>query len=230
MNSDNPTKKPSLPVVPLSFFALILVVALLVWWFWPVPPKDPEFKKPIGSGIIEPFRTAGGALHTNGFRKTEELRKDIGSWRGTTSSGLQFIATYRYDIELRSKDWNIFTDDTRKIAFVIAPTPQAQIPVAVDSTTVKEWADGGWGRFDKWDQLQALRQEVSPFLETRAKSKSYVDLARGDARKTVEEFVSDWVLKNKGWPPDAQSFVKVYFADESDIPFPEGKTLKDFLP
>ena len=29
---------------------------------------------------------------------------------------------------------------------------------------------------------------------------------------------------------DSERFVKVYFSDEPDIPFPNGKSLKDFLP
>ena len=93
-----------------------------------------------------------------------------------------------------------------------------------------EWTQSGWGRFDKWDQLRALRRETSPYLETLAGSPGYIDVARGQARLTVEEFVADWLLKQRGWPKDSERFVKVYFADEPDIPFPEKKTLKNFLP
>ena len=46
----------------------------------------------------------------------------------------------------------------------------------------------------------------------------------------VEEFVADWLLKSKGWPASSERFVKVYFADELNIPYPAGKSLKDFLP
>jgi hypothetical protein len=231
MNSQHPPRKLSLPAVPISFLALVLLGAGLYWWFRSATPGVPELKRPFGGGIMEPFRTLGGMLHTNGLTKTEDLRKDAGkTWRGTTSSGIRLDATYRYDIELRSRDWNIFIDDNRKLAFVLAPPPQPQLPVAVDSKSVQEWTQSGWGRFDKWEQLQALRQEISPELERRARSKSYIELARGDARKTVEEFVSDWLLKSKGWPAGSEQFVKVYFADEADVPFPAGKTLKDFLP
>jgi hypothetical protein len=47
---------------------------------------------------------------------------------------------------------------------------------------------------------------------------------------TVEEFVADWLLKSKGWPEHSERFVKVYFADEPEFPFPGKKSLKDFLP
>jgi len=231
MNPQNTSGKFSLPVVPLSFLALIVVCALLFWWLRPDDGRgersDP--RGPVGIGRFEPFRTAGGFLHTNGIIKTEELRKDDGSWRGTTSSGIRLDATYRYDIELRSK-WNFYIDDTRKTALIVAPLYKPELPVAVDSRTVQEWTSSGWGRFDKWDQLQALRQEISPFLATKARSKAYMDLARGDARKTVEEFASDWLLKTNRLAQKAPYLVKVYFTDEPDIPFPENKTIKDFLP
>ena len=173
------------------------------------------------------FRTAGGTLQTNGFTKTEELRKNSSTWSGTTSSGIRLNATYRYEIELR-RNWNIHIDDTRKVAFVVAPSFHPQLPVAVDSRSVYEWTESGWGRFDKWGNLQALRSEVSLSLEKMAGAPGYIEVARGQARTTVEEFIADWLLKPRGWP--ANGIIKVYFADEPDIPFPGQTTLRDFLP
>lgn len=230
MNAKDTPRKLSLPVVPVSFLALIVVCALLFWWLRPLDSDSVRSPNaPVGAGRLEPFRTQGGTLHTNGFIKTEELRKDEGSWRGTTSSAIRLDATYRYDIELRSK-WNFYIDDTRRTALIVAPPYTPQLPVAVESRTVQEWTSSGWGRFDKWDQLQALRKEISPFLASKAGSKGYMDLARGDARKTVEEFATDWLLKTNRLPAKATYLVKVYFADEPDIPFPENRTLRDFLP
>jgi hypothetical protein len=231
MNTQDTPRQFSLPVVPLSFLALIIVCALIFWWLRPNDSggKQPGPNGPVAIGRLEPFRAPGGTLHTNGIIKTEELRKDEGSWRGTTSSGIRLDATYRYDIELRSK-WNFYIDDTRKTALIVAPLYKPQLPVAVDSTTVQEWTSSGWGRFDKWDHLQALRREVSPYLATKASSKAYMDLARGDARKAVEEFASDWLLKTNRVTSKSAYLVKVYFADEPDIPFPKNRTIKDFLP
>jgi len=213
------------------FLILILLVAALVWWRRHDDPASPGHPGPhFPPPELVPFRTAGGTLHTNGFHKTETLRKTTGSWRGTTTSAIQLTATYRYDIVLRSKDWNIYIDEGRKVAFVIAPPFKAQLPVAVDSRSVYEWTESGWGRFDKWDQLAGLRREISPFLERQATSLGYLEVARGHARTTVEEFVADWLLKSHGWPEHSERFVKVYFADEPDIPFPDKKSLKDFLP
>jgi hypothetical protein len=213
----------------LLLVLLLIATGLLCW-------SARQESRPSGSGgpasppaVLVPFRTPGGTLHTNGFVKTEVLRKDTGSWRGTTSSEIRLNATYRYEIPLRSK-WNIYLDETRRVAFVVAPTFRPQFPVAVDSRSIYEWTESGWGRFDKWDQLEALRREVSPWLEKLATSPGYREVARGQARTTVEEFVADWLLKSRGWPRDSERFVKVYFADESNIPFPANKSLKDFLP
>ena len=93
---------------------------------------------------------------------------------------------------------------------------------------MEEWTQSGWGRFDKWDQLRALRRETSPYLDKLAGSNGYIEVARGQARITVEEFVADWLLKSRGWPKDSERFVKVYFADEPDIPFPVRRTRKRF--
>lgn len=227
---DKPTK-PSLPIVPVSFLALVIVGALIFAWLRPhdAPTVAHGNQPTLGGGRLEPFRTPGGTLQTSGFVKTEELRKDVGSWRGTTSSGIRVDATYRYEIELRA-NWNFYVDDTRRTAIIVAPPYKPQLTVAVDSATLQEWTSSGWGRFDKWDQLEALRQEVSAFLADRARSREYIEIARGDARKTVEEFATDWLLKTNRLPAKPAYVVKVYFADEPDISLPDNKSVHDFLP
>ncbi len=118
------------------------------------------------------------------------------------------------------------------MAFVVAPQLEPQLPVAINTETIQEKTSSRWARFDKWDHLAELRKELTPFLDKRAKSQAYIDLCRGEARKTVEEFVADWILKNKkpAWSSKDRPVVKVYFEDEKDIPFPTGKSLGDFLP
>ncbi len=214
---------------------LLLVLCAGLWWWWKSNPASSNNTAlphgPLGSGIMEPFRSPGGSLQTNGITKTEEIRKDknTDSFWGTTTAGIRFNATYRYEVELRS-DWRLHIEEQRRLAFVIAPAFKPQLPVAVDSQSVQEWTSSGWARFDKWEHLQQLRQEISPELEEKARSQGYMDLARGDARTTVEEFVADWILKNRPWPDGPEPVIKVYFADEKDIPFPAGLSLKDFLP
>jgi hypothetical protein len=178
---------------------------------------------------LVPLRTAGGMLQVGGFTKDETMTRQIPSRLGTTTSSIKLTASYRYEIELRDK-WNILIDDTRRVVFVVAPAFQPQLPVAVDSESVHESTRSGWGRFNKWESLHALRLETSPYLAEKAQSIGYMEVARGQARTTIEEFVADWLLKNKGWPEHSEPFIKVYFADEPNIPLPEKKSLKDFLP
>ena len=142
---------------------------------------------------------------------------------------MRFNATYRYEIPLLP-EWNIHIDEGRRLVTLVAPLFKPQLPVAVDSQSVQEWTSAGWGRFDKWEHLQELRAEVSPVLEVKATSSGYIDLARGDARKTVEEFVNNWTVKNRPWPDGPAPVIKVHFPDEKDIPFPAGRSLKDLLP
>lgn len=233
MSSTVPFRSPRKPFRWL-LSALVLVGATggALWWF--SRTDEPEEvaiapSGPFGSGIMVPFRTAGGTLQTNGILKTEELRKESGSWRGTTTSGIRLNATYRYEIELR-EEWKAHVDQERGIVFVVAPELRPQLPVAVDSDSMQEWTEAGWGRFDKWEHLAELRGEITPTLAERASSSGYIDLARGPARETVEEFVRDWALKNVPWSKNVQPVIKVYFADESQIPYPEGLKLNQFLP
>ena len=214
----------------LKILSLILFYA--IFWCWHQRGQGDEVKHveaaPLPSLII-PFRTAGGTLTTNGFSKTEIFNKDSGSIRGTTSSEIRFTATYRYEIELRQK-WNIQIDDVRHLAFVVAPPIRPQLPVAVDSKTVFERTSSGWARFDKWENLEQLRKETSRHLEKLAESPAYIEAAKAKAKVTVEEFVTDWLLKQRSWPKDIKPFVKVFWADEQNIPYPDNTTLKDFLP
>ncbi len=227
MNTNN---RLSFPTVPISFILLLLVGAGIFWWFTkdqggPVLPQGR-----LNGDTMKLIRVPGGTLSTGGLTKTETLSKsDKHEWWGTTSSVIRVDATYRYEIELRS-DWNFGFDENRKVAFVVAPRLKPQLPVAINTKTLHEETSSGWARFDKEEHLARLRQEISPFLEKKATSGDYIDLIRGDARKTVEEFVSDWILKERGWSETDRPVVKVYFEDEKDILYPTGKSPDDFLP
>jgi hypothetical protein len=226
----NTHKRFSLPVVPISFI-LLLVVGAGTYWFFNKGDGDAKLpRKPLNGDTMKVFRVPGGTLSAGGLTKTETLSKsDKSKWLGTTSSVMRVDATYRYEVELRS-DWNFEFDEVRKVAFVVAPRLKPQLPVAIDTKTLQEETSSGWARFDKWDHLAELRRELSPFLEKKANSPDYIDLVRGEARRTVEEFVADWIIKEHGWSRKDRPVVKVYFEDEKDIPFPPGRSLSDYLP
>jgi hypothetical protein len=89
--------------------------------------------------------------------------------------------------------------------------------VAVDTATWREKTENGWARFDKDEQLDALRRGVSADLEQRAADPARVALAREASRRTIAEFVEKWLLtKDPSWTPGAFTAVKVYYPDELD--------------
>ena len=56
---------------------------------------------------------------------------------------------------------------------------------------------------------------MSAELAARAGSPSYLDLAREDARRTIAEFVTRWLLTEQRWSRDPDHSVVVLFPDES---------------
>lgn len=210
---------------------LALAAGGAYWWITEGGDKGfPLPRKPIGSDTLRVFRVPGGSLSTAGLTKTEQFsKKDEDDWWGTTSSVIRLDATYRYDIELRS-DWKFVFDPERNVAFVVVPELKPQLPVSINSGTIQEETSSGWARFDKWEHLAALRREISAELEKKANGRDYRDVVRGQARLTVEEFVSDWLVRQPDHSGKERPVVKVYFETEEGIPFPKGRTLSDFVP
>ena len=100
---------------------------------------------------------------------------------------------------------------------VVAPVLRASVPVAIDTSTWRERTANGWARFDKDEQLEALRKGVSSDLEQRANDERRIALAREASRRTIGEFVEKWLLlKDPQWKPGTFSVVKVVFQDEMD--------------
>ncbi|HET6410178.1 MAG TPA: hypothetical protein VFG14_19970, partial [Chthoniobacteraceae bacterium] len=164
--------------------------------------------------ITVPFRVAEGTLHTNGFIKTEILQKETGSWLGTTSSSIRLNATYRYDIELRSKDWNIYIDDARRVAFVIAPPFRPQIPF-----TERTGMDGL--------RLGPVRQVGEPpspapgnvALPRKAGREQRLHRGRPRTGPPRSRGIRGRLAPHAmGLAGAFGALVKVYFADEPDIP------------
>lgn len=217
----------SFPKVPLSFIFLVIVLAVVGWLAWPKDKWPPIMK---GSHeTFKVFRVPNGTLTTSGMTKTEQLEKSDSTWRGTTSSVIRVEATYVYGVTL-SPDWKFVFDERRKIAFVLAPPLTPQLPVAIDTKTLQEQTSSGWLRFDKNDYLTELRKEITPVLDRKAQSENYIAPCREEARKTVAEFVTNWILKEMGWRETDRPVVEVKFQDEENICFPSGTNLKTFLP
>ena len=162
----------------------------------------------------------GGLLETATMRMGEDFYKSDaltwwGIYLGNTVSHIQVAATYRYGVPLDDPAWEIITRGQTTV--VVAPYLRPSLPVAIDTSTWREKTENGWARFDKFEQLEALRRSISGDLEARAKDITRVALAREASRRTIGEFVETWLLtKDPQWKPGAFTTVKVYFLNEMD--------------
>jgi hypothetical protein len=162
----------------------------------------------------------GGLLETATIRMGEDFYKSDarvwwGIYLGNTVSHIQAAATYRYGVPLDDPAWEVVTRGQTTV--VVAPVLQPSLPVAIDTGTWREKTENGWARFDKVEQLDALRAGMSEDLAERAKDERRVALAREASRRTIGEFVETWLLaRNPAWTKSAFSVVKVVFQDEVD--------------
>lgn len=162
----------------------------------------------------------GGLLETATIRMGEDFyRSDARHWwgiyLGNTVSHIQVSAIYRYGVPLDDAAWEVVTRG--QTAVVVAPALRPSLPVAIDTGTWREKTESGWARFDKHEQLEALRRSLSADLEERAADGRRVALAREASRRTIGEFVEKWLLvKDPAWKAGAFTAVKVYFPDEMD--------------
>ena len=138
----------------------------------------------------------------------------------------------RCDLSLRYRasllKWNFYIDDTRNTALIVAPLYK---PRASRSRRFKGGAGVdfvGLGPLRQVGSASGAPSGYFPLPRSQSQQQSLHGSRPGRRPEDAEEFASDWLLKTDRLPPKATYLVKVYFADEPDIPFPENKTLKDF--
>ena len=91
---------------------------------------------------------------------------------------------------------------------VVAPPLKSSMPVAIDTQNMT--VNVNWP-FSNAEKLQAV-QQITPFLNQ--KFQAYMARQRGDARKTIAEFVTKWVLEQDKWKHAKDLQVVVLFPDE----------------
>ena len=131
---------------------------------------------------------------------------------GTTITEIKVPATYRYHIRLKDK-WQLEVRNQQCV--VIAPYIQATTPVAIHTDKMEKRVDEGWARFNANEQMDALHKSITPKLSLYAASPDHVDMVREHARKTVAEFVRQWLMDEDHWREDRFSTIQVIFADEA---------------
>jgi hypothetical protein len=190
----------------------VVAVAIAAYLWWNRAP--PGATETISSPTV--FRTPGGLLEVAAVNTTETFTKKsmltvAGINLGTTVSQIQVPVTYRYQIE-PAKDWPTYMRDGRFM--VIVPAVRPSLPVAIDTSPMLMQTQAGWLRFNGNANLNSLLAEVSPELAIKARSPVQIEAQREQARKTVTEFVTKWLITQERWKAVKPSQVRVYFADE----------------
>ena len=165
-------------------------------------------------------RTPGGNLELATSTSTETLtRTDERTiawdmvYLGRTVSEISVPVTYRYHLVLRDP-WKL--DVVGNTCVVRAPAIRPSLPPAIHTDRMQKRSDAGWARFDAKEQMAELERSLTPRLARHAGDPRRLALVREACRKTVAEFVRDWLLREDHWRSDRFASIKVIFADEPD--------------
>ncbi|MEQ2007356.1 MAG: hypothetical protein ABMA26_11210, partial [Limisphaerales bacterium] len=175
-------------------------------------------------------RTPGGALELATSTSTETLTRtdertiawDI-FYLGKTVSEISVPVTYRYHLNLRDP-WKL--DVTGNTCIVRAPAIRPSLPPAIHTEGMQKRSEAGWARFDTKEQMAELERSLTPRLARTAGDPRRLALVREECRKTVAEFVRDWLLREDHWRKDRFTAIQVIFADEPKEKSPPLVTLR----
>ena len=164
-------------------------------------------------------------INAKTFKRTEKLTILWDSVSlGTTITEIKVPATFRYHIKL-SDPWKLEVREQQCI--VIAPALRATTPVAIHTNGIEKRSDEGWARFNADEQMAGLEKSLTPRLNNHARSREHMNVIREEARKTVGEFVRQWLMKEDHWREDRFSTIHIIFADEAEAKdFPAKPTLE----
>ncbi|KAF0181693.1 MAG: hypothetical protein FD161_366 [Limisphaerales bacterium] len=175
-------------------------------------------------------RTPGGALELATATATETLaradEKTI-AWDmiylGKTVSEISVPVTYRYHLVLRDP-WKL--EVSGNTCIVHAPAIRPSLPPAIHTDQMRKHSEAGWARFDAREQMAELERSLTPRLTRNAGDPRRLALVREECRKTVAEFVRDWLLRENHWRKDRFTAIQVVFVDEPQEKSPPPVTLR----
>ncbi|MBI5801039.1 MAG: hypothetical protein HZA92_09995 [Verrucomicrobia bacterium] len=166
-------------------------------------------------------RTPGGNLELATATSTETLtRADERTiawdmiYLGKTVSEISVPVTYRFHLQLRDP-WKL--DVIGNTCVVRAPAIRPSLPPAIHTEGMQKRSESGWARFDAREQMAELERGLTPRLARHAGDPRRLALVREECRKTVAEFVRDWLLREDHWRKDRFNTIKVLFADEANL-------------
>lgn len=170
----------------------------------------PDISRTIGGNLELATATA-----TESFTQKDELAV---AWNllslGTTISEISVPVTYRYHLRLRDT-WRLEVEGTT--CRVYAPEIRASLPPAIHTHRMEKRSTAGWGRFNAQDQMSELERSLTPTVSQYATDPRHLNLIREDCRKTVGEFVRDWLLSQGQWGGRKFSTIHVFFPGETNL-------------
>lgn len=131
---------------------------------------------------------------------------------GTTETEIKVPVTYRYHLRL-ADPWKL--DVSNQTCVVYAPAIRPSLPPAIHTDRMEKKSGRGWARFNAGAQMNELEQSITPTLQRYAGDRRHVSFVREECRKTVAEFVKNWLLQEDQWRQDRFHTVQVIFADEA---------------
>lgn len=216
-----PTTRPGLAILLLAAAGLLAAAWFAADRFAPSFMSSLFLSREVdgsvrAAGIPVVMRTAGGLLEVATVTADEHFtRRDVmrvwGVSLGETVSEVRVPVTYRFHIAL-AREWVVTLEGNR--AVVRAPELEASLPVAFDTGAMRKTTTNGWARFNKDENLAAAERAMSAELADRARSPQYLALVRDDARRTIAEFVTRWLLTEPRWKSGPGHSVVVVFPGE----------------
>jgi len=169
----------------------------------------PEFKNERG-GLLELAKVTA----TETFKSQDKLKYDF-KWfelsAGTTTTEIRVPVTYRYHLRMRDP-WRL--DVANGVCVVYAPDIRPSQPPALHTDKMEKSSDEGWARFNAAEQMGDLEKAITPTIRKYASGDGRIESVRENCRKTVEEFVESWLLREGQWGEGRFGIVKVYFPGE----------------
>ena len=166
------------------------------------------------------FHTPGGNLEIASHTATETLRKSDNRTydfrffefdAGTTVAEIKVPVVYRYHIRLHDT-WRV--DVSSNTCIVFAPQIRPTLPPAIDTARMVKEVKVPLTRFNGKELMDSLEKSITPTLKHYAADEKHISLIREECRKTVAEFIKDWLLKQDQWRDDRFHTIKVIFEDE----------------
>jgi hypothetical protein len=186
------------------------------------------------SGLPEVVSTGGDILELAVLKSDETFTradKRMIAWDtiylGTTVAEIRVPVTFRYHLRLSDK-WLLASRSN--VCVVLAPKIRPSLPPAIHTAQMEKRSASGWALFDKFEVLDDLQRSLTPTLEHRAADPMHMAAVRESCRRSVAEFVKNWLLREDHWRSDRFTAVIVVFPDEANFASEQDLALFDHKP